>query len=161
MIAVVIFNTGRPQYNLYKTILQKSPGPTLKSLELKRHLANIKRTETGIKRYRRNLQFGRADSEYGGQCQRPDMTSDDYNNAKTLFLSNLQQQTINRHEIERNTIMQAKSALCFDQQYQLDNGSRTKSKPNAVRVNLYLSEEVPFSIVIFTHCSWASVGSFG
>lgn len=112
--AVVIFNTGRPQYNLYKSILKKSPGHSLKALELKRHLANCKRTETGSKRCRRQLQFGSADGQYGSQCQRPDMTCDDYENAKKLFLSNLHQQTLNRQEIERNTILQAESALWLE-----------------------------------------------
>lgn len=90
--AVVIFNTGLPQYSMYKSILLKSPGHSLKALELKRHLATSKRTETGSKRCRRQLQFGSADGQYGSQCQRPDMTCDDYENAKKLFLSNLQQQ---------------------------------------------------------------------
>ncbi|KAF9405289.1 hypothetical protein HW555_013919 [Spodoptera exigua] len=96
-----------------KTPMQHA-GPTLKFLELKRHLANSKRTEAGIKRCRRHLQFASADSQYGSQCQRPDMTCDDYNNAKTLFFSNLRQQTMNRHEIERNTVLQAESALWLE-----------------------------------------------
>ncbi|CAH2092101.1 unnamed protein product [Euphydryas editha] len=112
--AVVIFNTGLPQYYLHKSILNKSPGKSLKTLERKRHLANSKRTETGSKRCRKQLQFGSADSQYGSQCQRPDMTCDDYKNAKTLFLSNLQKQTLNRQEIERSTVLQAESALWLE-----------------------------------------------
>ncbi|XP_063389242.1 uncharacterized protein LOC134675024 [Cydia fagiglandana] len=111
--AVVAFNTGKAQCTLYKTLLSKSPGVTLKRLERKRHAVNELRTEKP-KRYRKRILFSQTDGQYGQECQRPDMNKKDFDHAKDLFLDHLKKQALKRFEIERSTILQAESALWLE-----------------------------------------------
>lgn len=108
--AVVAFNSGKPQYTLYKTFWGKSPGKSLKELERKRHAQNTY-YKNRAKRCKTKLNLGKEDENYGKECQRPDMEQNDYENAKILFLNSIKQQVSNRFEIERDTVLQAESAL--------------------------------------------------
>lgn len=112
--AVVSFNTGKPQTTLYKSAYQKSPGQSLKQLEQKRYSINQNR-KRGIPR--RKINFSAAPVtkvDYGNVCQKPDMDPDDYRRAQEVFLENLKKQALNRHDIERDTILQAESALWLE-----------------------------------------------
>ncbi|KAL4718598.1 hypothetical protein ACJJTC_018073 [Scirpophaga incertulas] len=110
--AVVSFNSARPQYAIYKSKFYKSPGRSLKLIEM----ARLKRKQKGstFRRPRRRLNFENDKTHYGQECQRPDMSADDYSIAMNLFLQNLQEQVNNREEVERSTILQAESALWLE-----------------------------------------------
>lgn len=112
--AVVSFNTGKPQTTMYKSVSSKSPGQFLKRLEQKRFSANESRKR---KLPRRKIVFATNPStsfDYGKVCQKPDMTPGDYEWAKEVFLTSLKNQASKRHEIERETILQAESALWLE-----------------------------------------------
>nr|XP_049695083.1 uncharacterized protein LOC126054273 [Helicoverpa armigera] len=110
--AVVSFNSARPQYNIYKSKFDKSPGMSLKRIEM----ARLRRIQKGkmIRRPRRRLHFYAEKCDYGEECQRPDMSADDYETAKNMFLQNLKEQVNNREEVERDTILQAESPLWLE-----------------------------------------------
>ncbi|KAL4715934.1 hypothetical protein ACJJTC_013234 [Scirpophaga incertulas] len=79
-------------------------------------MARLKRKQKGstFRRPRRRLNFENEKTHYGQECQRTDMSADDYNIAMNLFLQNLQEQVNNRKEVERSTILQAESALWLE-----------------------------------------------
>lgn len=63
-------------------------------MSLKRiEMARFKRIQKGksCRRPRRRLNFDEK-THYGEECQRPDMSADDYDVAKNIFLENLQEQ---------------------------------------------------------------------
>lgn len=111
---MVCFNTGKPQTCLYKSVCNKSPGKTLKRLEQKKFAYNeSRRGKTSC----RKINFAPklpTNIDYGNSCQKPDLNSEDYEQAKTCFLESLQKQATKRHEIERETILQAESALWLE-----------------------------------------------
>lgn len=114
--AVVCFNSGKPQYSLYKSAFAKSPGKSLKRLETTRFLKNKLQTggQRAFKRIKRKLTFPNSCIDYGAASQRPDMGEQEFEDAKKLFLSNLEKQVSERHEIERDTVLQAESALWLE-----------------------------------------------
>lgn len=112
--AVVVFNTGKPQYTLYKSTCNKSPGSSLKLLEAKRRSDNIRHVEAHSGCARKKINFIRLDAHYGTTCEKPDMPAEDYEQAKHLFLENLKEQASKREEIERATVLQAESALWLE-----------------------------------------------
>lgn len=48
------------------------------------------------------------------KCQKPDMTPEGYETAKNMFLKNLKDHVKNRHDIERDTVLQAESAIWLE-----------------------------------------------
>ncbi|XP_047525801.1 uncharacterized protein LOC125063416 [Pieris napi] len=109
--AVVAFNTGKPQYNLYQTNFKQSPRKAVKILELRRRRRNIHRRRQGPKR---KIIFSNENRDYGEKCQKPDLSPEQYDIAKSLFLSNLKELVENRHAVERDTVLQAESALWLE-----------------------------------------------
>lgn len=112
--AVVAFNTGKPQYTLYKSTINKSPGKSLKLLEVRRNAKNCREVKTRAKLSRKKLNYAQVDKHYGVACVRPDMSTEDYECGKKAFLDNLKEQVDRRHEIERSTILQAESSLWLE-----------------------------------------------
>ncbi|KAL0852581.1 hypothetical protein ABMA27_016931 [Loxostege sticticalis] len=112
--AVVAFNTGKPQYTLYKSICHASPGKSLKLLEARRHSKNIREVMARKGCARKIINCNPVDAHYGNNCERPDMDADDYERGKDLFLINLREQASKRHEIERATVLQAESSLWLE-----------------------------------------------
>lgn len=112
--AVVSFNTGKPQTTLYKCAYQKSPGQSLKHLEQKRFSKNQNRKRI-LPRRKINFNLGpSAKVDYGNACQKPDMNPDDFKQAQEVFIENLKKQALKRYDIERDTILQAESALWLE-----------------------------------------------
>ncbi|CAH2088999.1 unnamed protein product [Euphydryas editha] len=109
--AVDSFNSVRPQYAIYKSKFHRSPGISLKRLEMAR--LKRKQSRKKIRRPKRRLILDDK-VDYGEECQKPDMLKDEYEVAKNNFLQNLQEQVNNREEMERDTILQAESALWLE-----------------------------------------------
>ncbi|CAG5056443.1 unnamed protein product [Parnassius apollo] len=110
--AVVAFNTGKAQYNLYKANFEKSPSKSIKLLELRRSKCNQNRSHrSGSKK---KLVFPNDRNDYGERCQKPDLTPEQYETARNLFLQNLKSLVENRYEVERDTVLQAESALWLE-----------------------------------------------
>ncbi|KAI5630711.1 yqaJ-like viral recombinase domain-containing protein [Phthorimaea operculella] len=110
--AVVSFNTGKPQTTLYKSIFDESPGKSLQKFEETRFNNNEYRkrkipTRSLVATNAKNVDYGKA-------CQKPDMSTEDYEQSKSIFLDSLKKQASNRHDIERETILQAESALWLE-----------------------------------------------
>lgn len=59
--AVVVFNKGKLQYTLYKSNCQRSPGKSLKALELKRETVNTRSLMKRTKRSRKCINFCQKD----------------------------------------------------------------------------------------------------
>ncbi|RVE40146.1 hypothetical protein evm_015204 [Chilo suppressalis] len=53
-------------------------------------------------------------NDYGERCQKPDLTPEQYETAKNIFLQNLKGLVEKRHEVERDTVLQAESALWLE-----------------------------------------------
>lgn len=110
--AVVAFNTGKPISQFYKTIFNSSPSKATKKFEVQKCQTNCKKTDKP--KFRRKLVYHNNCVDYGESCQRPDMSEEQYLQAKTVFLQNLKSQVEQRHDIERETILQAESALWLE-----------------------------------------------
>lgn len=107
--AVVAYNTNTPLYKLHKTMYERSPGKYVKTLETKRK-ASLESSRRNVKRRRLNvLSHSLQDKNYGPHSQRPDMTADEYEEAKTTFLQKLPSTTEQREEMEKGTLLQRDS----------------------------------------------------
>lgn len=65
-------------------------GFSLKRIEMAR--LKRKENEKTSRRRRRRLNFENEKAHYGEECQRPDMSAEDYETAKNHFLQHLQEQ---------------------------------------------------------------------
>ncbi|XP_073953228.1 LOW QUALITY PROTEIN: uncharacterized protein [Choristoneura fumiferana] len=146
--AVVSFNTGKPLTCLYKTNFEKSPKKSIKDLELKRCERNRRRNRRpGIKK---KIVFRSDKNDYGESCQKPDMTPEQYETAKDLFLQNLKDLVEKRHEVERDTILQAESTLWLELRRSLLTASSfskvCKRRPNTNSAPLVKSLVYSYSL---------------
>lgn len=110
--AVVAHNTRMPHYILHKTMHNGiSPNKVAKKLEFKRHARIIKRRNDDKKcrrmAFKKSLAQSISDKDYGPQCQKPDMPAEVYQEEENRFLQSLIKSDEERHQIERETILQA------------------------------------------------------
>ncbi|KAI8419759.1 hypothetical protein MSG28_008431 [Choristoneura fumiferana] len=117
-----------------------------------------RRTEENLRNRRRNRRPGikkkivfRSDkNDYGESCQKPDMTPEQYETAKDLFLQNLKDLVEKRHEVERDTILQAESTLWLELRRSLLTASSfskvCKRRPNTNSAPLVKSLVYSYSL---------------
>ena len=114
----VIKNTKRPLYTLHKVLLHRSPNKKCPSsiLELNRLKKRNRQNELRQKTYRKKLKYvnDSADPSYGDNAQKPDMTENEYEEEKKIFLNNLKIIADNRINIERETVDQTNSTKWFE-----------------------------------------------
>jgi len=89
--ATVMKNTKRPMYKLHKTLLQHSPGKKWPSskLEIQRQRKQMRQNELRSKMYKTKLKFQSdyVDPSYGEMSQKPDMTSEQFDDEKKKYFS--------------------------------------------------------------------------
>ncbi|KAI8419763.1 hypothetical protein MSG28_008431 [Choristoneura fumiferana] len=89
-------------------------------------------------------------NDYGESCQKPDMTPEQYETAKDLFLQNLKDLVEKRHEVERDTILQAESTLWLELRRSLLTASSfskvCKRRPNTNSAPLVKSLVYSYSL---------------
>ncbi|XP_063223707.1 uncharacterized protein LOC134531760 isoform X3 [Bacillus rossius redtenbacheri] len=108
--AVVSYNTNTPIYKLHKTMYERSPGKYVKRLENKRKAVLEIPRNNAKKRKTISLKvISSQDKHYGPCAQKPDLTVDDYEEAKSMFLKNLPATAEQREELERGTLLQRDS----------------------------------------------------
>lgn len=107
--AVVSFNTKRPLTTLHRAILGRSPRSLVKKLEEKRSKQR-QRASKYCNRKCRKLFLKTKDKDYGENCEKPDMTSLEYNRIKEDFLKSLPSSEEDRRQVEKSTILQRESS---------------------------------------------------
>lgn len=104
--AVVSYNNKTAISSVQKAILGKSPRGNVKEVERRRSLKRKRNQEHPTKKMRKINEKTSLQHDYGPTSLAPDMTSEQLEKAKEIFLNNLKNLTANRTEIERNTILQ-------------------------------------------------------
>lgn len=115
--SVVQFNTGTPVTALYQTIFKKNPPALVRKIELKR----LRKTNTAKERRKTrkenkivSVPFSRKKQTgpgYGPNCQRPDLSPEDFEIEKEIFLEKLNQYHADRKTNEPITREKNKSTL--------------------------------------------------
>lgn len=112
--ATVMKNTKRPLYKLHKTLLQYSPGKKWPSskLEIQRQNKQMRQNELRSKTYRTKLKFQSDyfDPSYGEKSQKPDMTTEQFDDEKKNIFQLLKEMAANRDVIEKETVGQSASS---------------------------------------------------
>ncbi|KAJ6642587.1 DNA transposase THAP9 [Pseudolycoriella hygida] len=115
--AAVQFNTKKAVTTLYQTVFQRDP-PTLtqkieskrlqKALREKNRRAENKANHIRPVRFNDTKQNG---SGYGENCERPDLSAEDFENEKEIFLTKLKQNHENRIYVEEQTRTKERNTL--------------------------------------------------
>ncbi|KAL5236469.1 hypothetical protein ACI65C_003879 [Semiaphis heraclei] len=112
--ATVMKNTKRPMYKLHKTLLEHSPGKKWPSskLEIQRQRKQLRQNELRSKTYRTKLKFqcDYVDPSYGEKSQKPDMTSEQFDDEKKNIINLLKEMAANCDVIEKETVEQSASS---------------------------------------------------
>lgn len=115
--AVVQFNSGTPVSALYETIFKQSPPSLAKKIEVKRlrKTKNAKERRITMKKNRIvRVPFSRvkqAGPGYGPNCQRPDLSPEDFETEKVIFMEKLNEYHANRKSNEIRTRDKNQSSL--------------------------------------------------
>lgn len=108
--AVVSYNNEKAISSVQKSILGKSPTGKVKEIERRRSLKRKRNQEHPTKKIRKISEKSSIQHDYGPTSLAPDMTSEQFEKAKELFLDSLKNLTADRTEIERSTILQRNSS---------------------------------------------------
>ncbi|GBP69097.1 hypothetical protein EVAR_87376_1 [Eumeta japonica] len=107
--AVLSFNNPHPRHTLHKKILGQSPKSILKKIEIQRLKKREKNKTKPHKKNRTLRKEGIVQHDYGAMSTTPDMTKNELNIAKELFLLNLKQLTSDKEKIQQSTSNQRNS----------------------------------------------------
>lgn len=108
--AVVSYNNETAISSVQKSILGRSPRGKVKEVERRRSLKRKRNQAHPTKKIRKINEKTSLQHDYGPKSLAPDMTSEQMEIAKVLFLDNLKDLTADRASIERNTILQRDSS---------------------------------------------------
>lgn len=110
--AVSQFNTGRAHNQLHQAVFKCPPNKYIETMELNRlHKIHKKKERKQSKPYSKvHKPAAKTDNNYGTDtCEKPDMTEEDFKEAKAVLYKKLELNRENRQNIERSTIEQSEN----------------------------------------------------
>ncbi|KAL4718047.1 hypothetical protein ACJJTC_012087 [Scirpophaga incertulas] len=108
--ALVSFNSKSAISSVQAAFTNKNPEGRVKEIERRRAHKRKLNIENPTKKRRKLKEVNRMQHEYGPTSSAPDMPDDELNKAKEEFVKNLKVLTMNRHCIERSTVLQKDSS---------------------------------------------------
>ncbi|KAL4721043.1 hypothetical protein ACJJTC_004139 [Scirpophaga incertulas] len=108
--ALVSFNSKSAISSVQAAFTNKNPEGRVKEIERRRAHKRKLNIENPTKKRRKLKEVNRMQHEYGPTSSAPDMPDDELNKAKEEFVKNLKVLTMNRHSIERSTVLQKDSS---------------------------------------------------
>lgn len=106
--AVVSFNTGSIHSKTHEVIFKSSPNPLIAKVEnCNRRIRLIAKPKLRLKKSHSAVS---KDAHYGPNCEKPDLSPELYEKAKSSFLADLKLSCAEREELERSTHLQRSSS---------------------------------------------------
>lgn len=105
---VISFNTGTLHTTTHKVVFGTEPSTVIQHLEQVRRL-KVQKAKPHTFKKKVSVPVSN-DAHYGKNAQKPDMSPDIFDNAKSTFLHDLRLSSAEREDLERSTVLQRNSA---------------------------------------------------